>query len=1611
MPSSLKPLGEIFQPKPTEPRTTPSLREALSQPVETIDSYKVTPTLRSLLGEILEKAVHRKGQGYWIRAEYGAGKTHFIAALTTLLTNREADVWAALRDESLRAEYQAAMGKVMLFPVTFSLLGAGEADAADSLVRCFEKEVRDALPAELRKKVPVLSEELAAEWFESQAGGLIRDAIASYFQQTHKLSPDAFRDREGTRQFGSEILKVVEKQGIAIDLKGSFRERFSYLYDRITKLGGYDGLLFVVDEFRSWQDRHEGEPTFEEGVQLLETLAYYLPVEEQKNILLLVASQGDCPQKLMGSGEGDRLIVRELLKEQTDYGDIVCFRVRDIQPGREIEIEEYDQHCRKTFKFLKSTKKDYFRAIFPFQPQCFDILRRITQSYDRYGLPAARSGIHIAYEAITYNGLLASRRLAVPSDLLRSETLGKGLRSEQFRSTYETYETIVEELSDLPLDDDERDLARRIIGTLYLWGLVHAETSRFMPIEDLAEATLAELGGLHPKDAVLDLIGRLKADIPQIKYEKDKGARFEAGESTAEDQPQRAFPNFKKKAKANTDEQDRAWRDSLFWDFKDVEGVGEGSLFDGLGKRDAARTLVLPNVTSTKATPSGLKVQYGGEIVVADRWAASLGEPWPNKPEVHFRIVYLTSTAELPKSELQDPRIAVCCPATLSEDTRDALAEYVACNRMLDHYNDRDHPGKGAFRDWAKNRRREAMKTLLAQQATEYRRGAIVTQKEIGLPANQYFLPTPKNAGRREEALAAALLEKAYDAPLFTPKEFKKPFTEADARKVFNGLFAKSPSGADTSARDNFAPGLGLVAKNDLGQLAPQAGSAVVRIQERLSTAKDIPIAELIKELCRPPHGLTEELVRLAILCAVRAGTPPLMIAELNPSAGFKLTNDKEPPGKRLTARQIGQVEWGTKLEKALLGARLKLSDEKSFNEVLPYARVLNPNLPAVHSADDEAERNRELLGLLGTFADDLAEVLDTLKKLAKVLEGQVDAATLETFQRLQAIAATGDYQEFHAVARENYPSPEEFKAACEMLEHARKLTARYPDLQSCKSYLDDLADLKDEALAAQAELLRAQLSFPAVWGGDVTKLGSFLEQFERFRERYGLAYRKAHRDHHEQLEAVLGLLVGLEVELTVIERLNALDLGGAIGANLSSEAQALRSRVRPCALKDSTKVVDQPRCVACDWDGTEAAPREQAEALARRVTEASGDLCKRVAQEAVRKVLEASEEPGIGTLIDMATVAQVTDLAHALTPDMVERVKGILAAANVEHWDLGLAELVKQVKGGRGEEDVVGHDVIFNVRKPLLRRPSGKQVSDMSASDGHITHVVAREVRRHLEELPGRIRLDPSKYSDEHRTTPFLNTMLMTTLIPQGVNVEQLNLPFIESVCSRFFKKVDNRWYLPEQAVGGPSSGKFFEEDIVVSDETSAIQWLNRLLGKSPMRIGELRPHWMRATVKLTSDLSTQLERILRENFWLDRATRRWRPPSSDELAQLHNVERERACHDAERFLSGKMAPPPADRDVLSWIGHLYDAAALLEEEAKGLVEPGEEPTVPPEAIGYYGMMTQLIPTVLKENVDADAYTRASRQCRAAARKLEEHEEHWRIGEQSGDRQGLLFE
>ncbi len=202
MSAKLRPLEKILSIKP-EPQTTPALGPATRREsaVETVQTYKVTAALRSHLAKIFDTFVHRKGQGFWVQAEYGAGKTHFLAALIDLLIHRAEGVWDVLRDTQLRDDYASPLSKVKLFPVAFSLKGMGEAEGFDSLMRVLEEQVRESLrlhaPA-IEPEVKVTSAELAAHWYKKDASEDERAGLASFFAREHKVNARAVSQGEGT---------------------------------------------------------------------------------------------------------------------------------------------------------------------------------------------------------------------------------------------------------------------------------------------------------------------------------------------------------------------------------------------------------------------------------------------------------------------------------------------------------------------------------------------------------------------------------------------------------------------------------------------------------------------------------------------------------------------------------------------------------------------------------------------------------------------------------------------------------------------------------------------------------------------------------------------------------------------------------------------------------------------------------------------------------------------------------------------------------------------------------------------------------------------------------------------------------------------------------------------------------------------------------------------------------------------------------------------------------------------------------------------------------------------------------------------------------------------
>lgn len=303
-----------------------------------------------------------------------------------------------------------------------------------------------------------------------------------------------------------------------------------------------------------------------------------------------------------------------------------------------------------------------------------------------------------------------------------------------------------------------------------------------------------------------------------------------------------------------------------------------------------------------------------------------------------------------------------------------------------------------------------------------------------------------------------------------------------------------------------------------------------------------------------------------------------------------------------------------------------------------------------------------------------------------------------------------------------------------------------------------------------------------------------------------------------------------------------------------------------------------------------------------------------------------------------------------------------------------------KQTKGASGEEDVVDKDVLFNLHKPAVVR------AEASREDQDLEQELADAVRQHLQTLPERIKAEPAKYNDEHRTAATINSMLMNTLIPRGVNVSRLNLPFIERVCSRYFRKVGQRWYLRGEAVGG-NVGGLVQEEAAIKDEMTAIAWLRQRLESRPALIGELKPHWMKATGLLSANISQSLilENLLTENFWRDADSNRWREPTTEERERMNDDRSLRVLHDAARFVNNTLDLPTTDDDRCQWIDVLFQACRAIEDnESEAL--PALRGFDKAEA---YALIPRLFQSILRDHVSKDAYTRAEKQARAASQRV----------------------
>jgi hypothetical protein len=258
-----------------------------------------------------------------------------------------------------------------------------------------------------------------------------------------------------------------------------------------------------------------------------------------------------------------------------------------------------------------------------------------------------------------------------------------------------------------------------------------------------------------------------------------------------------------------------------------------------------------------------------------------------------------------------------------------------------------------------------------------------------------------------------------------------------------------------------------------------------------------------------------------------------------------------------------------------------------------------------------------------------------------------------------------------------------------------------------------------------------------------------------------------------------------------------------------------------------------------------------------------------------------------------------------------------------------------KGIRGAKGLEKVTNKDIVLNLRKPSPNIPRVTNGIN-TARNGEAEARIAQSIADFLTTNPL-----PEKRTLQH----FWNVVLFDMLTGGVVDV---SMEKMGAILPHYFKQVDGRWYLRGETVAG---GNVFD----LKSDTGAIAWLNAVLSSKPQTTGDLIPSWQSTTATLQdTDIEPgRLERLLEQNFWLDKRTNRWRIPTPTEREQMsasQDISAQAQLRTIRRFLDGEGDHKPTTRELAAWIQFAYNRSTY--NEAIALFEYLDESQLEPEYV-----------------------------------------------------------
>jgi len=963
--------------------------------LNTLREFLIAP-VRALLYDVLKRLAapydpsnkdNPVGQGWWIQAEFGSGKSHLLSSIGAMALGNE-DAWEIIREkeaeagkgkrESIYQFYEDGIAKKSsgksrgIFVVVKTLVGQGSGtvgvtDTGRTMTQYILDAVHEQYYTENGKSISLYPVEMLADRFlNTRDFELYRKELAAFLKDPRFFDEEEQEDldtfvkglREGTpaerRDCGNRLWRFYDEH---LNMKPNMPDETEAVLENMVKTivaEGYAGVLLILDEVslfmksRTPEQRDDDEKTL---VVLSNRIAKHACLP-----LWTICSAQQAIESKMGQKNiiaDERLKFAGLLRDERNYYDIVLTRVRKITDPS--AIDAYFEDYKRGFTWPDSEGPTKFAQYFPFYPPAIDVLRALS-----YHLTTARSSIHFMHQT------LKGQRKAQSNELISlwqmfddvvsytedpsGTTAGIAAISSKFNNEWRAYEVGRKTIGQATKGHLKVYASRceKILKTLFLYSVAKLDVGG-LSVEQIMNCVMEwkdhkaqDSDSTDNLDHYEALCEKLAQELPQVRK---AGKNYVFNPIGGGVDVKELFEKARTEAEGNEVKQRQAWEALL-----DLE---KWEIHTSLMRMDLAYETTSIFRDIAPAEDAEYQVEWHGRVVkgkVYMRDLADVASKQTPLPPINSAMtdqdfaVFISNrpcgdkVAEI-AARLKEPRALYWTPDDLTAAERDRLIDFAAYRQLVGDYRNKDTAEAKDVLTWVADRLKGDIGTIYKIVPDSFGRGRICARDHGNLK-----FACHGELGAILSPLVGQVLDAVYESARI---QFSAPapFTDNEAIKVITGIVCPGeiPKGAKPtqyiSAAENYGYDLGIMKKTGQKKLDPSGCEFVEDIEGWLNETFEQGNTPTVESVYKnftgtdgpggKHYGLSRRMIDVYLLSLVKLG-----------KIRVTLSGKAASIGPHLDLANLADVQ----VNAALLGGMnqiQRLKAPEGWTVLAPYAAVL----------------------------------------------------------------------------------------------------------------------------------------------------------------------------------------------------------------------------------------------------------------------------------------------------------------------------------------------------------------------------------------------------------------------------------------------------------------------------------------------------------------------------------------------------------------------------------------------------------------------------------------------------------------------------------------------